>query len=117
MLVSTILPGALYLAMAASTHPALAAGLFVAQWGEVHLAGSLFSGLLNAHLPDEARATSLSLINALVTVYIGSIGLLLGWLAGRSLPWMFALIGVVIVAGAFLIRIDDQKGAEAHADR
>ncbi len=117
MLVATILPGALYLTMAASTHPALAVGLFVAQWGAVHLAGPLFSGLLNAHLPDEARATSLSLINALVTVYVGLIGLLLGWLAGRSLPWMFALIGVVVIAGSLLIRIDERKGAEAHADR
>ncbi|MBA2246528.1 MAG: hypothetical protein H0W23_00250, partial [Chloroflexia bacterium] len=75
------------------------------------------SGLLNAHLPDEARATSLSLINALVTLYVGLIGLLLGWLAGRSLPWMFALIGVVVIAGSLLIRIDERKGAEAHADR
>jgi len=111
MLVATILPGALYLAMAVGTYPAIAVGLFVAQWGAVHLAGPLFSGLFNAHLPDEARATSLSLINALVTVYVGAMGLLLGWLAGRSLPWMFALIGVVIVAGSLLIRIDDRHAA------
>ncbi len=115
--IATILPGLLYLAMAAGTHPALAVGLFIVQWGAIHLAGPLFSGLFNAHLPDEARATSLSLINALVTVYIGSMGLLLGWLAGRSLPAAFALIGIVVIGGSLLIRSDEGEGAQVHADR
>ena len=117
MLVATILPGTLYLAMAIGTHPVIAVGLFIVQWGAIQLTGPLFSGLFNAHLPDEARATSLSLINAIVTIYIGSMGLLLGWLASRSLPAMFALIGTVIVAGALLIRIDEESPAGAHGDR
>ena len=117
LLVATVLPGVLYLSMAVVGHPVIAVGLFIVQWGAIHLAGPLFSGLFNAHLPDEARATSLSLINAIVTIYIGSMGLLLGWLSSRSLPAMFALIGTVIVAGALLIRIDGEKGANAHADR
>jgi hypothetical protein len=111
LLVATMLPGVLYLAMAVGTHPALAVGLFVVQWGATHLAGPLFSGLFNAHLPDEARATSLSLINAIVTVYIGTIGIVLGWLAGESLAGMFWLIGIVVVAGSLLLRIDERHAA------
>jgi hypothetical protein len=51
-------------------------------------------GFRQIHL---TRPISLSLINAVVTVYIGAGGILLGWLAGRSLSFMFALIGVVIL--------------------
>lgn len=74
----------------------------------MHVSAPLFSGLFNAHLPDDARATGLSLINAVVTVYIGIGGILLGWLAERSLSMMFALIGVVILVGAVAIQVDDR---------
>jgi MFS family permease len=112
MIAATGLPGLLYLAMAWNDGPWLAVGLFVVQWGAMHVVGPLFSGLSNAHLPDEARATGLSLINAIVTVYIGIGGVVLGWLAGWSLPGMFALLGVVIVVGAVAIQIDErQSGA------
>jgi hypothetical protein len=83
------------------------------QWGAVQLSLPLFSGLFNAHLDDRARATSLSLINGLVTVYIGIGGVALGWLAGHSLSLMFALLGVVILAGTVLIR--PQESGTAHA--
>lgn len=104
LLIATAVPGALYLLMAVSDHPILAVVLFVAQWGVVQLATPLFSGLYNAHIPDDARATALSLINGVVTVYIGAGGIVLGWLAGRSLPLMFAVVGVVILAGTALLR-------------
>jgi predicted MFS family arabinose efflux permease len=108
MTVATGLPGVLYLAMAWNGEPRLAVALFIVQWGAMHLSMPLFSGLINAHLPDEARATSLSVISALVTVYIGIGGVFLGWLAGRSLPLTFAVIGVAILAGTALIRVDDR---------
>ena len=79
------------------------------QWGAMHVAGPLLSGLYNAHLPDAARATGLSLINAIVTVYIGIGGVVLGWLAEWSLPGTFALLGMVIVAGAVAIRVDERQ--------
>jgi MFS family permease len=113
LLIATGLPGVLYLLMALIDHPALAVVLFVVQWGAVQLSLPLFSGLFNAHLDDRARATSLSLINGLVTVYIGIGGVALGWLAGHSLSLMFALLGVVILAGTVLIR--PQESGTAHA--
>jgi MFS family permease len=106
MLLATALPGVLYLAMAWNDHAWLAVALFIVQWGAIHLSGPLFSGLYNVHLPDVARATSLSIINAVVTVYVGIGGVFLGWLAERTLPGTFALLGVVILAGAFAIRVD-----------
>lgn len=115
LVLATGIPGVLYLAMAWNQVAWLAVALFVAQWGAMHLSAPLFSGLFNAHLPDEARTTGLSLINAIVTVYIGAGGVLLGWLAGRSLSIMFMLIGVVILIGAVAIRVDDRHtAADAH---
>ncbi len=104
LLLATGLPGVLYLLMAVNTHPTLAVVLFVVQWGMVQLALPLFSGLFNAHLEHGARATSLSLINGIVTVYIGIGGIALGWLAEVSLPLMFAILGCVIIAGTMLVR-------------
>jgi len=104
LLIATGVPGVLYLLMAVVDHPVLAVVLFVAQWGAVQLSLPLFSGLFNAHLDDRARATSLSLINGVVTVYIGIGGVALGWLAGESLSLMFAILGVVILAGTALLR-------------
>ncbi len=105
MLVSTVLPGLLYLAMAANGLAWLAVVLFIIQWGMIHLSGPLFAGLYNIHLPDHARATALSLINALVTVYIGFGGVVLGELAEWSLAGTFAGLGVVIIVGGLLCRV------------
>ncbi len=112
LLLATALPGVLYVALAVNTHPALAVAGFILLWGATNLAGPLFSGLMNAHIPDAARATTLSVINAGVTVYIGGMGILLGWLAGTSLPLMFALVGGVIVLGSFALRLDDRHAGE-----
>ena len=104
LLLATGLPGVFYLLMALVDHPALAVVLFVLQWGVVQLGQPLFAGLFNAHIDDDARATSLSLISGIVTVSTGVGGVLLGWLAGQSLSLMLALLGVVILAGALLLR-------------
>jgi MFS family permease len=113
MTLSAGVPGALYLAMAWNGHAWLAVVLFIVQWGAMHVGGPLLSGLYNAHLPDAARATSLSVINAVVTIYIGVGGVFLGWMAERSLPAMFFLLGIVIVAGTIAIRIDDRHAVKA----
>lgn len=109
LLLATAIPGILYLAMAWNRSPALAVTLFVVQWGAIHLSIPLFSGLYNAHLPGTARATGLSLISAIVKVYIGVGGILLGWMAERSLATMFATLGVIIVIGAILIPVHERS--------
>ena len=57
LMLATGVPGILYLAMAWNQTAWLAVTLFVVQWGAMHVSVPLFSGLYNAHLPDEARAT------------------------------------------------------------
>jgi MFS family permease len=109
LLIATGVPGVLYVAMAWNTTPWLAVTLFVVQWGAIHVSIPLFSGLFNAHLPDNIRATGLSLISAIVTLYIAVGGVLLGWLAEVSLPVMFILLGIIILIGAATIRVGDQR--------
>lgn len=104
MLVATGVPGVLYLLMALVTNPVLAVVLFIVQWGMVQIAIPLFSGLYNEHIAEESRATTLSLVSGVVTIYISLGGIVLGWLAGISLSLMFASLGVIIIVGAHLIR-------------
>ena len=104
LLVATGVPGVLYLAMAVFTHPTVAVILFVAQWGMVQVAQPLFSGLYNEHIEEGARATTLSLISGVVTIYISVGGVILGWLAGINLSMMFVILGAIIIAGAVLVR-------------
>lgn len=107
LIVATVVPGVLYLAMAANAKPALAVLIFVAQWGAIHLSAPLFSGLYNIHLADGSRATALSLIAALTTIYVGVGGVILGSIAKWSLHGMFALLGVVIICAGIVFRVSD----------
>jgi len=101
-------PGLLYLAMAWNRHPAMAVAIFMLQWGAIHVAVPLFTGLFNVHLPDHARATGLSLINAIVTVCVGVGGVALGWLSERSLSATFTLIRIIILTGTGLVQVHDR---------
>lgn len=112
MLVATGVPGVLYLLMALVTHPVIAVVLFIVQWGMVQVAIPLFSGLYNEHIEEGARATSLSLINAVVTIYISIGGVVLGWMAGISLAMMFAILGAIIVISSLLLTRGDQLARE-----
>jgi MFS family permease len=104
LIVATGLPGVLYILMAVIDQPMIAVILFIAQWGVVQLAIPLFAGLFNAHLEESARATSLSLISGVVTVYIGIGGVVLGWLAEWNLSAMFGILGTVIIVGTILVQ-------------
>lgn len=108
MLVATGVPGVLYLLMALVTNPVIAVVLFIVQWGMVQVAIPLFSGLYNEHIEEGARATSLSLINAVVTIYISIGGVVLGWMAGISLAMMFGILGAIIMIASLLLTRGDQ---------
>lgn len=111
LIVATGLPGVLYILMALLDQPAIAVVLFIVQWGVVQLAIPLFAGLFNAHIEESARATSLSLINGIVTIYIGIGGVILGWLAAWSIEGMFAILGAVILAGTILVHPAPEEDA------
>lgn len=86
--------------MAVNGHPAVAVVLFIVQWGVLQLSGPLFSGLFNERIADGVRATALSLISGITTLYVGAMGILLGWLSERSVGLTFGLMGAIILLGS-----------------
>lgn len=103
LVIATGIPGLLYLAMAANSSPVWAVVLFVMQWGALQLCGPLFSGLYNERIPDGARATALSLISGITTLYVGAMGILLGWLSERSIGLTYGVMGGFILAGVVVL--------------
>jgi MFS family permease len=110
--VAALVPAVLYVAMALLDAPMLAVALLVLQWGAVHASAPLFAGLFNRAIPDEARATTLSLISGITTLYVGTMGIALGWLSERSIPWTFAAIAASIALGLLLVRQPDSPGPQ-----
>ena len=108
VLLATALPGVLYLLMAASSHSLIAVFLFCLQWGTIPIKEPLFAGYVNAHIPSEQRATVLSLVNTLKSIYIGVMGLVVGRIAEVSLPVVFVAMGVLVLAGALVLQIDER---------
>jgi MFS family permease len=102
--------GVLYLLMALTTHPVAAVTLFSVQWGMIQVSGPLFAGYLNEHIPSESggRATALSLISLLASIYGGLGGIAIGALADASLSLAFAAIGIVVLIGSVTLRIEDR---------
>jgi Na+/melibiose symporter-like transporter len=108
VLLATALPGVLYLLMAASSHSLIAIFLFCIQWGAISIKEPLFAGYLNAHIPSEQRATMLSLVNTLKSIYIGAMGLVVGRIAEISFPVVFVAMGVLVLIGALVLQIDER---------
>jgi len=110
VLLATGLPGVLYVLMALTQHPVAAVVLFSVQWGTIQISAPLFAGYLNEHIPSGGRATALSLISLLSSIYGGLGGIAIGALADASLPIAFAAIGAVVLIGSVTLRIDEQSG-------
>ncbi len=109
LLVATALPGVIYLALAAVSHPVLAVTLFCLQSGAAALKGPLFGAYVNARVPDAGRATTLSVVSLFGSLYVGAMGLVIGWLADASVHGAFALVGALVLAGAFVLRVDQPE--------
>jgi MFS family permease len=106
LLLSTSLPGVLYLVMAAVLHPAFSVLVFCALYGSLSLKGPIFSGHLNRHIESKNRATVLSLISMFSGIYEALMGLLIGRIGDFSLTYAFAFMGAIVLVGSLLFRVD-----------
>lgn len=107
MLLGTALPGLLYLAMAFQFEPFGAILLFIVQYGSMNAIRPTLRAYINDHVPDVQRATTLSLIQLLSTLYLSAMGLLWGLLAEWSLTGIFVAMGAVVLLAAYCLRIDE----------
>jgi MFS family permease len=116
LLVLTLLPGAIYLAIAQITGLWPALLLFLFQHGTMNASRPLLSASQNAHINSENRATALSMLSLIATAYQVVIGVPLGLLATWSLPVMFACMGGMVIVGAVVFRLRTPALHSARSD-
>lgn len=107
LLVFTILPGIFYGLMAATGSAWLAVTFFCLNYGSSALQQPLFDDYTNRHIASESRATLLSFIGMLSSLYVAVMGPIIGGIADRSLPMAFLFMGGLIIVGALVFRIDE----------
>ncbi|HEY64602.1 MAG TPA: MFS transporter [Caldilineae bacterium] len=106
LLLVTSLPGVLYLAMAMALPPTLLVLVFCVLYGSMTLKDPIFSGHLNKHIESRNRATVLSLISMFSGIYVALMGLLIGRIGDFSLTYAFVFMGIVVLMGSLLFRVD-----------
>jgi MFS family permease len=106
LLLSTGLPGVLYLVMAVTLHPVFSVLVFCTLYGSMSLKGPIFSGHLNRHIKSKNRATVLSLISMFSGLYVALMGLLIGRIGDFSLTYAFIFMGAIVLVGSLLFRVD-----------
>jgi low temperature requirement protein LtrA len=112
LLLSTALPGSLYLALAMAGQPWSAGTAFCLLYSSMSLRRPVFADRLNRHIESQSRATVLSLISMVSGAYVALMGLVFGRVADFSVPLALALIGCVVLAGSLLfgrsVRLPDR---------
>ncbi len=107
MYIATVLPAIFYLLMSIFISPVFAIVFFILNFGLMNIQEPLFADYYNRHIKSEVRATALSAINMISSIYIAMIGLIIGWIANYSVLYAFVFIGVIIFLGATLFRINE----------
>ena len=106
--ISTLLPAFFYFLMAFIFHPVFSILLFTLNYGSMSLQDPFLADYYNIHIQSENRATSLSAINMLSSIYIALMGLVIGRLADSSLSSAFLFIGVIILMGSIVFKLDEK---------
>ncbi len=102
---STILPGIFYVTMAFTFHPIWAILLFVLLRGTIGLQEPLFSAYKNVYIPSKNRATVLSLISMLTSLYLAGMMLIIGKVADINVSYSFLFMGTIIIIASILLNI------------
>ena len=105
---AVIFPGLFYFLLAFVFHSIVSIILFILAYGSMHIQKPIFLDYLNRHIQSKNRATVISLINGISGFYVAIMGLLIGFLADKSLSYSFIFMGGLIAISAFFIRIDEE---------
>jgi len=106
ILFATLFPALLYFLMSIVYHPILSFIFVCLIYLPLGLQDPLFTDYQNKHISDENRATMISLISMLNNIYIAAMGLVIGYLADKSLNLAFLCIGGIIFFSSFMFRIN-----------
>jgi len=111
LLIGTALPGLLYLFMAPLRQAWIVVPLFLLQYGSMYALRPVLRAYLNGHIPSEIRATVLSMVALLGSIYLALAGPLLGFIGDRSIGGAFVFMGLVVLLAALALRVDEQHKA------
>lgn len=102
---STVLPGVLWVLMALAFNPVIAVLLFILSDAGGNLRDPIFADYMNRHIPSSVRATTLSAISLITSLYLLLMQPIIGALADIDLRYAFVCMGSIIVVSAMLFRI------------
>lgn len=106
VLFTTLLPGLVYIGMAFMFHPLVSPLLFLLIYFPIGMYDPLFSDYQNRHIGSENRVTVLSMINMFSNLYIVVAGLIIGFIADKSISVAFIFMGIVIVLSSLVFRLN-----------
>ena len=110
MLAATTLPGIFYILMAPIRQPEIAVFLLFCLYALMFASRPLLRTYVNHHIADEIRATTLSMIQLVGSIYTALMGLVLGYIGGISILGLFLFMGIVVLSAAVAFRIDERHG-------
>lgn len=106
LFIAIILPGLMYLVLAALSHPNVLIPTFIIAYASLGLRNPLLSSYQNQQIKSKNRATVLSLINMFSRLYEAIMGLVFGKIADYSISLSFFVIGVLIILFSVILRVD-----------
>jgi len=83
--------------------------IFIVAYASMEARNPLLSAYQNAEMESKHRATTLSLMNMLVMLYVAGMSLVFGRIADYSIPLAFAVIGGLIIFFTLVLRIDKMR--------
>ena len=114
-MIVSIWPGCMYLLLSWVSNPAFLIPIFVVAYASMEAKNPLLSSYKNELIQSKNRATTLSLINMFVMLYVALMGLVFGIIADYSISIAFASVGFLVVVFAILLRTDKISALEAQA--
>ncbi len=105
--VTTLIPGLAYVSMAIIQDPILAVLSFIIVVAVSGVRTPLFSAYKNHHIPSHIRATVLSVISLIGSLFSMIMRLIIGKIADWNLYCAFFLMGAIIITASLLLQINE----------
>lgn len=105
----TLLPGLIFLVMAITHQAILSPLLFCLIYFVGGIYEPLFSDYQNRHIETNNRATILSMISMFSSLYIVVVGLLIGFIANKSMPYAFIFMGLITLSSSIIFRLNKKQ--------
>ncbi|HLD64044.1 MAG TPA: MFS transporter [Candidatus Peribacteraceae bacterium] len=107
-LLVTLLPAVFWFLMAMVFHPVYSVLLYILNDASGNVRDPIFSDYLNRHIESHNRATVLSTISLLGSLYAVIVRPIIGLVADIDIRYGFMMMGLIIVIGALYFRISDE---------